>query len=160
VLRSLSTNGNSIIVRPVLRCRRGFNYERDACLTSCEGINPRLRQALRELKLMKRGALLINTARGELVNQKALAQALEEGHLAGAAVDTLSPEPPPQDHPLLSLSPAAKDRLLMIPHIGGITRGALRRVFNTSFENILRVAAGEPPRNVVNGALQVRIPPE
>ena len=111
-----------------------------------------------ELKLMPRGALLINTARGELVSQKALAEALEEGHLAGAAVDTVSPEPPPQDHPLLSLSPAAKDRLLMTPHIGGITRGALRRVFNASFENILRVAAGEPPRNVVNGVPDVRTP--
>jgi len=112
----------------------------------------------REFKLMKRGAILINTARGELVNQRALAEALDEGHLAGAAVDTLSPEPPPQDHPLLSLSPAAKDRLLITPHIGGITRGALRRVFNASFENIRRVAAGEPPRNVVNGVRDVRTP--
>jgi phosphoglycerate dehydrogenase-like enzyme len=112
----------------------------------------------RELKLMPRGALLINTARGELVSQEALAEVLEEGHLAGAAVDTVSPEPPPQDHPLLSLSPAAKDRLLMTPHIGGITRGALRRVFNASFENVLRVAAGDPPRNVVNGVPDVRTP--
>jgi len=112
----------------------------------------------RELKLMPRGALLINTARGELVHQRALAEALEEGHLAGAAVDTVWPEPPPQDHPLLSLSPAAKDRLLMTPHIGGITRGALRRVFTASFENLLGVAAGEPPRNVVNGVPDVRTP--
>jgi phosphoglycerate dehydrogenase-like enzyme len=99
---------------------------------------------------------LINTARGELVNQIALADALEEGHLAGAAVDTVAPEPPPQDHPLLS--PAAKDRLLLTPHIGGITRGALRRVFNASFENLLRVIAGDPPRNVVNGVPDVRTP--
>ncbi len=113
----------------------------------------------REFKLMPRGALLINTARGELVDPRALAEALEEGHLAAAAVDTVFPEPPPQDHPLLTLSAAAKDRLLVTPHIGGITRGALRRMFTASLENILRVAAGEPPRNVVNGVLRARIPP-
>ena len=111
---------------------------------------------LRETRLMRKGASLINTARGELVNQEALAEALEEGHLAGAAVDTLSPEPPPQDHPLLSLSPAARDRLLLTPHIGGITRGALKRVFSASFENILRVVSGEFPRNVVNGVPSLR----
>ena len=51
---------------------------------------------------MPRGSILINTSRGEVVDQKALADAIETGHIDGAAVDTVSPEPPPPDHPLVN----------------------------------------------------------
>jgi phosphoglycerate dehydrogenase-like enzyme len=53
-----------------------------------------------ELACMPMGAYLVNTARGELIEPRALAEALESGHIAGAALDTLAPEPPPDNHPL------------------------------------------------------------
>lgn len=110
----------------------------------------------REFKLMPRGAIFLNTSRGEVVDQAALAEALESGHLGGAGIDTLSPEPPPADHPLLNLSDRARDRLIMTPHVGGVTVGSFRRMLRGALANMARVAAGEPPRSVVNGVLKAR----
>jgi phosphoglycerate dehydrogenase-like enzyme len=110
----------------------------------------------REFRLMPEGALLINTSRGEVVDQNALADAIEAGHLGGAGLDTVYPEPLPPDDPLLHLSPSALDRLLLTPHIAGITRGAMNRILTGAIENILRAASGKPPENVVNGVLKVR----
>lgn len=110
----------------------------------------------REFDRMRPGTLLINTSRGEVVDQQALAEALDSGRLDGAAIDTVSPEPPPPDHPLLKLSPAGRDRLLITPHIAGITKGAFNRLLRGALANILRVAAGGNPLNVVNGVLQAR----
>jgi phosphoglycerate dehydrogenase-like enzyme len=112
----------------------------------------------RELRLMAPGTILINTARGEIVDAAALADALESGHLGGAAIDTIYPEPPPSDHPLLNLSKAAKDRLLVTPHIAGTTKSAFQRMLNQAIANITRVAAGDPPKHVVNGVLEARAP--
>jgi phosphoglycerate dehydrogenase-like enzyme len=112
----------------------------------------------RELGLMAPGAIFINTARGEIVDPAALAGALESGHLGAAAIDTISPEPPPPDHPLLNLSEAARDRLLITPHIAGTTKSAFQRMLNQAIENIARVAAGDPPKHVVNGVLKERAP--
>jgi phosphoglycerate dehydrogenase-like enzyme len=100
---------------------------------------------------MEPGAILINTARGEIVEPVALAGALKSGHLGGAAIDTIYPEPPPSDHPLLNLSKAARDSLLITPHIAGTT-------INQAIANISRVAAGDPPKHVVNGVLEARAP--
>jgi phosphoglycerate dehydrogenase-like enzyme len=110
----------------------------------------------RELRLMPAGSLLINTSRGEVVDQKALAEALEAGHLGGAALDTVYPEPLPPDDPLLLLSPSARDRVLLTPHIAGMTRGAMRRMLTGAIENILRAASGETPAHVLNGVRKVR----
>lgn len=110
----------------------------------------------REFGLMAPGAIFINTARGEVVDQNALAEALEGGRVAGAAVDTLSPEPPPPGHPLLSLSPPARERLIISPHIGGVTTGAIRRMLVSALENMARVAAGGDPEFVVNGVKKSR----
>jgi len=110
----------------------------------------------REFRIMPEGALLINTSRGEVVGQKALAEALEAGHLGGAALDTIYPEPLPPDDPLLHLSPSARDRLLLTPHIAGMTRGAMKRMLTGAIGNILRVASGESPENVVNGVQKLR----
>jgi phosphoglycerate dehydrogenase-like enzyme len=110
----------------------------------------------RELRMMRPGAFLINTSRGEVVDQRALAEALEAGRIGGAAIDTVSPEPPPSSHPLLNLTPSARDRLLITPHIGGTTRGAFRRMLQDAVTNIQRVAGGEAPGNVVNGVPQAR----
>ncbi|MDL2258179.1 NAD(P)-binding domain-containing protein [Eubacteriales bacterium OttesenSCG-928-K08] len=94
---------------------------------------------------MKESALLINTARGEIIDQMALADALEKGKIYGAALDTLYPEPAPAYHPLLNLSPEASSRLTITPHVGGTTDEAFIRMLKNSIKNMLRVANGEQP---------------
>ena len=101
------------------------------------------------LASMKPDSILINTARGEIVDQFALARALEGGTIGAAGLDTLSPEPVQLDHPLLALSEEASRRLVLSPHIGGITLGMFRRAWITIWENIARVADGEEPINRV-----------
>ena len=102
------------------------------------------------LASMKPDAILINTARGEIVDQVALARALEEGIIGGAGLDTLSPEPVQLDHPLAQLEGDAADRLVLSPHIGGVTEGMFRRAWTTIWKNIARVAEGDQPINVVS----------
>lgn len=102
------------------------------------------------LASMRGDAILVNTARGEIVNQTALADALERGIIGGAGLDTLSPEPVPSDHPLAMLSPAAADRLVLSPHIGGVTEGMFRRAWLTIWQNIERVSNDERPVNIVS----------
>ena len=101
------------------------------------------------LASMKDDAILINTARGEIVDQVALAAALEAGTIGAAGLDTLSPEPVAPDHPLAVLEGDAANRLVLSPHIGGVTEGMFRRAWTTIWQNIARVAAGEQPINVV-----------
>jgi D-3-phosphoglycerate dehydrogenase len=86
---------------------------------------------------MRPGAFLINTGRGALLDEAALAEALASGHLAGAALDTLSEEPPPRDHPLL-----AAPNLILTPHIAGLTTGAMQRTGVITAENIIAVLTG------------------
>lgn len=104
----------------------------------------------RFLASMKEDAILVNTARGEIVDQAALASALEAGSISAAGLDTLSPEPVPIDHPLAQLSPEAADRLMLSPHIGGVTEGMFRRAWTTIWKNIERASCGEAPVNVVS----------
>lgn len=103
----------------------------------------------RFLGLMKPDAILINTARGEVVDHVALAATLEAGMLGAAGLDTLAPEPVQLDNPLLGLSEAASRRLVLSPHIGGITEGMFYRAHRNIWENVARVAAGEEPVNRV-----------
>lgn len=105
----------------------------------------------RELALMPQGSILINTARGEILNQKALIEALESEQLFGAAIDTLSPEPPDAEHPLFNCSAAAAKRLLVTPHTAGVTVGAFGRLVQSALGNMERVICGEIPSNLVNG---------
>lgn len=102
------------------------------------------------LESMKPNSILINTARGEIVDQVALAQALEDGVIGAAGLDTLSPEPVAADHPLVLLSAEAASKLALSPHIGGVTEGMFRRAWTTIWQNIARVSRGERPVNVVN----------
>lgn len=100
---------------------------------------------------MKDGAYLINTARGEMVDNEACVRALESGRLAGAAFDTVAPEPVTLDNPLLQLKGELADKVLFAPHIGGVTSNMFTRAHRFMWENAARVAAGEKPLNVVNG---------
>ena len=102
------------------------------------------------LASMKDTAVLVNTARGEIVDQVALAAALERATIAAAGLDTLSPEPVPADHPLATLSSEAADRLVLSPHVAGVTEGMFRRAWLTIWENIDRIAHGADPINIVS----------
>lgn len=101
------------------------------------------------LSRMKPDAILINTARGEVIDQEALAWALETSEIAGAGLDVLSPEPVQPDNPLLNLSAAATDKLVLSPHIGGITEGMFFRAYEGVWNNVARVMNGEEPINRV-----------
>ncbi len=92
-----------------------------------------------ELASMKKGALLVNTGRGHLVDEEALAEALRTGKLAGAGLDVFKDEPP-VGSPLLEL-----ENVVLAPHMGGDTLDARRRMGEITVENVLRVLRGEPP---------------
>jgi D-3-phosphoglycerate dehydrogenase len=100
----------------------------------------------RELALMRPGALLVNTARGALIDEAALLEALASCHLGGAALETLIQEPPPPDHPLLSAP-----RVIVTPHIASATGASLIRMGVVAAQNIVAVLKDEPfdPRNLV-----------
>jgi glycerate dehydrogenase len=98
------------------------------------------------LAKMKRSAFLINTSRGQLINEEDLAAALQNGVIAGAALDVLSKEPPPANNPLLHVP-----NCLITPHNAWVSFEARQRILNMTFENIKVFLEGHP-RNVVNGS--------
>jgi len=100
----------------------------------------------RRLGLMKPSSFLINTARGPLIDENALARALNEGRIAGAALDVLSSEPPPAGHPLLSAR-----NCVITPHLAWATLAARKRLVETAIANIRAWVEGKPV-NVVNQA--------
>ncbi len=97
------------------------------------------------LAQMKRGAMLINAARGGLVDEQALYQALASGHLAGAGLDCYEREPPPADHPLFGLY-----NVVVTPHSAAATADALVTKMTALFDNIRRWQQGEPLHNEVS----------
>jgi D-3-phosphoglycerate dehydrogenase len=98
------------------------------------------------LAKMKRTAFLVNTARGGIVDEKALFDALSRNRIAGAALDVFDQEPTPQDNPLLTLP-----NFIAAPHVAGVTREAVDRMAIVAVQNILSVFDGKPNReNVVN----------
>ena len=103
-----------------------------------------------ELAQMKPGAVLINAARGGVVDEAALAESLSSGQLGGAAVDVYSTEPPQADNPLLLLSGEAAKRLILTPHVAGVTRQAQGLLCSRAWQNIERVLLqNEAPHNRV-----------
>ncbi len=98
-----------------------------------------------QLASMKKDAVLIQASRGGIVDEQALADCLHSGHLGGAAVDVYATEPPAADNPLLKLDGEAAHRLLLTPHIAGITRQSAAFLFRASWQNVERVLKGAAP---------------
>jgi D-3-phosphoglycerate dehydrogenase len=96
---------------------------------------------------MRPGAVLVNTARGGVVDEDALVAAIRSGPLSGAAVDVFEPEPPPLDHPLYGLS-----NVIVTPHIAGLTDEAMRRLSEAIANGVLSALRGERPPHVVDPA--------
>lgn len=99
----------------------------------------------RELRLMKPTAILVNTARGAVVDPDALVKALREGWIAGAGLDVFHEEPLPPDHPLTRL-----ENVVLAPHIGSATRKAREAMTCAVLDNLLAFKRGEVPPNTVN----------
>jgi D-3-phosphoglycerate dehydrogenase len=92
------------------------------------------------------GAFVVNAARGGVLDEMALLDAIRSGHVAGAALDVFATEPLPADSPL-----RAEDRILLSPHAAGATREAQGRLIAAVIDNVRRAVSGEPVVNVVNG---------
>lgn len=100
---------------------------------------------VKELRKMKKTVFLINTARGSIVNEKALIKALQEGWIHGAALDVFDQEPTPPDNPLLKL-----DNVIVTAHAMAFTDEFLEKVWNQIFEQIREISFGAIPTGVVN----------
>lgn len=95
---------------------------------------------VRRLRAMRRGAFLVNTARGEVVDQAALVAALQDGHLGGFAADVLAAEPPAADDPLLQF-----DNVVLTPHVASLTRLTYRELCVRTARNVAAVLQGAAP---------------
>jgi D-3-phosphoglycerate dehydrogenase / 2-oxoglutarate reductase len=105
----------------------------------------------RELARMKPTAFLINTSRGGIVDEQALAEALKAGRLGGAALDVLSVEPPPPDHPLRQAP-----NIILTPHLAFYSRESVIELQTKAAEEVARALKGEPPRSPVNPEVLTR----
>jgi len=101
-----------------------------------------------EFAKMKRKPLLINTARGGLVDEVALTAALHQGQIAGAAFDVASPEPPPKDHPLMKLAAERLPNFILTPHIAWSSLEARQEVADQTISAVDAFLAGTPVRVV------------
>jgi len=99
----------------------------------------------RELRLCKKSAYIVNTARGALVDEAVLIQALREGWIAGAALDVFTEEPLEADHPFLEM-----ENVLLTPHFASCTRDAFKRETDTAIAEVRRVLEGKAPRFLAN----------
>jgi len=101
-----------------------------------------------KLALMKKNAILVNTARGALVDAAALIEAVESGHLLGAAMDVFDPEPLPVDHPYTTC-----DGIVLSPHTGGATGEAMVRTATEAARQVIDVLEGRRPEWLVNAEI-------
>ena len=97
------------------------------------------------LTVMKPSAYVINTARGELIDEMGLQQALQEGRIAGAALDVLEEEPPRTDHPLRSMN-----NVILTPHCAWYTESSQKKLRTKACAEVLRVLRGRIPKNLIN----------
>lgn len=98
---------------------------------------------------MKKSALVINTSRGPVIDQDALIWALENDEIYGAALDVVTPEPLPDDAPILNMSEKAMDKIIITPHVAGVTNEDFERMTKMSFQAVERVLSGKEPINQV-----------
>ena len=104
-----------------------------------------------ELALMKPEAVIVNTSRGEVIDEAALVEALTEGRIAGAGLDVFEQEPPALDNPLFKLR-----NVVLSPHVGGGSRVALKKTALATAEVILAVLDGRTPKNLANPEVTAR----
>jgi D-3-phosphoglycerate dehydrogenase len=97
------------------------------------------------LRRAKPAALLVNVSRGAVIDDHALADALRDGRLAGAALDVFTVQPLPADHPFFGLR-----NVLLTPHLAGLTKESMVRMSTVSAEEMVRILAGARPLNLVN----------
>jgi phosphoglycerate dehydrogenase-like enzyme len=98
---------------------------------------------------MKKGAVLINTARGELVDSKALINAIRSGRISGAGLDCIAGEPVQKDNPILIAENDILDKIIFSPHIAGVTAASFKRGYKMLWSNLRRFERGEKPENIV-----------
>lgn len=99
----------------------------------------------RELSLMKPGSYLVNASRGPVVDEAALIDALQAGHLAGAGLDVFDPEPPQPDNPLLKMS-----NVVLTPHIASFTEAGTTAMYTGVVNQTLQVLRGQRPTHLAN----------
>ncbi len=97
---------------------------------------------------MKKDAYLINTSRGDLVDNEALLNSLLNDEIAGAGLDVISPEPVQADNILLDKR--ISDKLILTPHIAGITNLTVQKIYRNGYNNIQRILNGREALNIVN----------
>jgi D-3-phosphoglycerate dehydrogenase / 2-oxoglutarate reductase len=102
----------------------------------------------REMQQCRPGAILINTARGPLIDESALGAALESGQIGGAGIDVWDPEPPPPDHPL-----RRHPRVIATPHMAAFTAEGKQRSHDAAAQQVLQVLRGERPASFLNPAV-------
>jgi D-3-phosphoglycerate dehydrogenase len=122
-------------------------------LVLCCPLTPETRGLIgpERIAAMKPGALLVNVARGPVVDEAALVAALQAGRIAGAALDVFDTQPLPPDHPLLSL-----DSVILTPHMAGITEESMMRMGVGAAGEAIRVLAGLLPLNLRNSEVEAR----
>ena len=98
-----------------------------------------------ELKSMMPGSIIVNCARGGIIQEQALADALHSGHLAGAGIDVVEPAPPPKNHPLLSAP-----NIIITPHTAFFSQASTIELERRTAQEALRVLNGNPPENLIN----------
>ncbi len=98
------------------------------------------------IAMMKPNAVIINTSRGAIVDEAALAQALEEGRIQGAGLDVFSKEPISPKNPILDAP-----NTILTPHIAGATNESRMRIINLTIDNVVSILKGKEPVNIVNG---------
>jgi D-3-phosphoglycerate dehydrogenase len=97
------------------------------------------------IRALRPGSILLNTARGAVVDEAALIAALQDGHLGAAGLDVFDPQPPAADNPLLAM-----EQVVLTPHVGSATEEGRQRMGLIAVEDTLRALRGERPLNLVN----------
>lgn len=99
----------------------------------------------KELAMMKRSAVIINTGRGPIIHEKALINALQVGEIAKAGLDVFEEEPPEQDNPLLKM-----DNVVLTPHQASNTKAGVEGMFSQAAQNVLKALQDEKPKYLIN----------